>query len=91
MVVHETLRLYAAVPSGLPGIAHREGAELAGYWRPGGFSVCSLAYSMHQDPVIFPQLERFGPNRWAKPTKAMRDAFMPFGGGARGICSTHGE
>jgi hypothetical protein len=85
MVIEETLRLYSPVASGLPRLVPREGAELAGYWLPGGATVCSQAYSIHRDPVIYPQPERFEPSRWTHPTKAMKDAFLAFGGGSRGM------
>ncbi|KAL9093047.1 MAG: hypothetical protein Q9165_004185 [Trypethelium subeluteriae] len=84
-VIQETLRLFSAAPSALPRIVPDGGRELAGYWLPGGATVSTQAYSLHRDPLIFPEPERFNPSRWEKAHKEMRDAFMPFGGGSR-IC-----
>ena len=82
-VIDETLRLYAAAPSGLPRVVPDGGAELAGHWLPGGSTVTTQAYTLHRDPTVFPQHEEFDPSRWAEPTKAMKDSSMHFGGGSR--------
>lgn len=82
-VIEETLRLYPAVSSGLPRVAPPGGAELSGYWLPGGTVVCAQSYTMHRNPAIFPNPEHYIPSRWAQPTKAMKDAMMPFGKGPR--------
>ncbi|KAK3936112.1 cytochrome P450 [Diplogelasinospora grovesii] len=84
-VIDETLRLYTAAPAGLPRLVPPEGDTLDGYWFKGGTVVATQAYSLHRDPEIYPEPEKFDPDRWANPTRAMKDAFMPFGGGAR-IC-----
>ncbi|KAI0885103.1 putative cytochrome P450 [Annulohypoxylon maeteangense] len=84
-VIQETLRLYSAVPAGLPRIVPAEGATLAGYFIPGGYTVSVQAYSMHRNPEVFPDPWKFNPSRWDHPTKAMKDSFLPFGGGSR-IC-----
>lgn len=83
-VIDETLRLYSAAPSGLPRTVPAGGAELCGYSLPGGTIVCAQAYSMHRDGAIFSEPEMFRPERWETPSKAMKDAFVPFGGGSRG-------
>jgi cytochrome P450 len=83
-VIDETLRLYSAAPSGLPRTVPSGGVDLAGYFLPGGTTVCTQAYSLHRDPNIFPSPEKFDPSRWESPTRAMKDLFMPFGGGSRG-------
>jgi cytochrome P450 len=85
MVIEETLRLYSPLSSALPRLVPREGAEIGGYRFPGGATVATQAYTMHRDPVIFPQPERFDPGRWAQPTKAMKEALLAFGGGSRGM------
>src|SRR5271170_3517470 len=43
-------------------------------------------YSIHRDPIIFPNPESFDPSRWIpkeKVTEAMNEAFMPFSKGTR--------
>lgn len=82
-VISETLRLYAAAPSALPRAVPPGGAKLAGSWIPGGLTVSTQAYTLHRDPVIFSNPEKFDPSRWENPSKAMKEAFMPFGGGSR--------
>ncbi|KAK4089827.1 hypothetical protein Purlil1_5930 [Purpureocillium lilacinum] len=88
-VISETLRLYPAVPSGLPRLVPPGGAELCGYALNEGVSVGAQAYSMHRDPEIYPDPHAFNPSRWASPTRAMKDAFMPFGKGARVCIGMH--
>lgn len=84
-VVEEALRLYGAVPSGLPRTIPGRGAELAGYWFPVGVSVTTQSYSLHRDPSVHPNPDAFDPDRWSvgRVTKLMKDANMAFGGGAR--------
>ncbi|EFY93357.1 cytochrome P450, putative [Metarhizium acridum CQMa 102] len=81
--IEETLRLYSAVPAPLPREVPQGGVELGGYWLPGGTTVATQAYTMHRHPEIFPNPDEFDPYRWASPTKAMKEAFMPFGRGPR--------
>ncbi|KAI1456501.1 putative cytochrome P450 [Annulohypoxylon moriforme] len=84
-VIQETLRLYSAAPAGLPRVVPPEGATLGGYFVPGGYTVSAQAYSMHRNPAVYPEPLKFDPSRWENPTKAMKDSFVPFGGGSR-IC-----
>ncbi|KAI9924870.1 hypothetical protein MW887_006727 [Aspergillus wentii] len=84
-VITETLRLYAPSPSSLPRVVPPEGAELANYRIPGGTTVSSQAWSLHRDPVVFPNPQQWIPSRWENPSKEMQDAMMPFGAGSR-IC-----
>lgn len=87
LVIQETLRLYAAAPSGLPRIVPPGGATLSGQFIPSGYTVSAQAYSMHRNPDVYADPLKFDPERWVKPTKAMKDAFVPFGGGSRGKSS----
>ncbi|KAI1498889.1 putative cytochrome P450 [Biscogniauxia marginata] len=84
-VIDEALRLYPAVPAGLPRVVPPEGAQLAGYHIPGGYTVLTQSSSLHQNPEAFPSPRKFDPSRWENPTSLMKDSFMPFGGGSR-IC-----
>ncbi len=82
-VIDETLRRFPAAPSGLPREVPEGGAELCGYHIPAGYTVTTQNYSLHRDVNAFPDPEKFDPSRWENPTLAMKDAFMPFGGGSR--------
>lgn len=82
-VIQEALRLYGAAQVALPRVVPMGGAEVGGCWLAEGTEVSTQAYTMHRDPAIFPDPNRFDPDRWEQPTKEMRDAFMPFGRGAR--------
>lgn len=56
-VIEETLRLYAATPSGLPRVSS-ENSILANHCIPAGTTVTTQAYSLHRDADIFPDPER---------------------------------
>ncbi|KAJ5774870.1 hypothetical protein N7457_009766 [Penicillium paradoxum] len=87
--IDEVLRLYTAVPTGLPRLVPPEGAQFNGYHIPGGITVSTQAYSLHRDQDIFPNPESFTPERWETPTKEMKDASLPFGGGSRVCLGMH--
>lgn len=84
--VNETLRLYNALPCGLPRIVPAGGVELAGQFIPGGATVSTQSYSLHRDEHAFPDPYRFNPDRWEHTTQEMRDCTLPFGGGSRSKC-----
>ncbi|KKK17042.1 hypothetical protein AOCH_004422 [Aspergillus ochraceoroseus] len=88
-VITEALRLYPAVPSALPRVVPEKGATMAGYWIPGGATVSTQLYTLHRDPEVFENPERFDPSRWEEPSKNMKDAFMPFGAGSRNCIGLH--
>ena len=50
---------------------------------PKGISVAIPMYSIHRDPKIWPEPEKFDPERFSSEAKQSRDpyAFMPFGHG----------
>lgn len=84
--VDEALRLYSALPAGLPRAVPPGGADLAGHFIPGGMTVTTQCFSLHRDEEAFPDPYSFNPERWASATQLMRDSLMPFGGGARSEC-----
>lgn len=59
LVINETLRLYTAVPFGLPRAVPAEGARFNGFYLPGGVTVSTQSYSLHRDPTIFPDPDRY--------------------------------
>ncbi|KAF4335359.1 benzoate 4-monooxygenase cytochrome P450 [Fusarium beomiforme] len=89
MVVDETLRLYAAVPSALPRVVPTGGANLAGHFLPSNTVVSTQAWTLHRDPKVFPDPDRFDPSRWEGVSKEMHDTVMPFGGGSRVCIGKH--
>ncbi|KAF6820296.1 benzoate 4-monooxygenase cytochrome [Colletotrichum musicola] len=88
-IVNETLRLYTALPCGLPRIVPAGGADLAGHFIPAGATVTTQAYSLHRDEHAFPDPYRFYPDRWENTTQEMKDCTMPFGGGSRTCLGRH--
>ncbi|MFI6005266.1 cytochrome P450 [Streptomyces sp. NPDC051366] len=80
-VVLETLRLY---PHGWL-ILRRVSTpvELAGQILPPGTSLVVSPYQLHRQPRLFPDPERFDPDRWAAEDPGPREAYIPFGNGSR--------
>jgi len=63
-VVKETLRLGNLVPGRLPRVTPPEGMSVAGQHIPGGSVVSASAHLAHMNPSIFPEPEKFMPERW---------------------------
>ena len=40
-------------------------------------------FQLHQDESVFPDAQRFDPERWLEPSEAMLTNYMPFGKGMR--------
>ncbi|MER5884046.1 cytochrome P450 [Streptomyces sp. NPDC001941] len=82
-VLHEVMRMY---PAGwfFTRVTTTE-TTLAGHTLPAGTPLLYSAYLLHHQPELFPDPERFDPDRWAgKGTEGMpRGAHVPFGGGNR--------
>ncbi|GAA1501096.1 cytochrome P450 [Kitasatospora kazusensis] len=63
-----------------------EPVEIGGVTVPEGTEVAFSLYALHQDPRLFPQPERFDPDRWLPERTEgvnLRQAFLPFGAGNR--------
>ncbi|KAL2204831.1 cytochrome protein [Sarocladium strictum] len=88
-VLSETLRLYSAAQAGLPRVVPPNGVEFGGFWIPGGTVTLTQAYTLHRDGSVFHDPLKFDPSRWEHPTKEMKDAYMPFGGGSRVCIGSH--
>ncbi|MFN8445951.1 MAG: cytochrome P450 [Caldilineaceae bacterium] len=84
-VVKEAMRLYP--PAG--GVVRQpvHDIELAGQKIAKGTPITISTYNMHHDPKLFPDPERFDPDRFSPENEAKipRYAYLPFGGGPR-VC-----
>jgi pentalenene oxygenase len=82
-IVTETLRLYP--PGWLFTRIATADAELAGQAIPQGTVLLWSPYVLHHRPDLFPDTERFDPDRWLPEAASTipAGAHVPFGGGAR--------
>lgn len=84
-VIKETMRLYP--PAG--GVTRQpiQDIMLGGYPVAKGCTIAISTYAMHRDPKLYPDPERFDPDRFTpeKEANLPRMAYLPFGGGPR-IC-----
>lgn len=83
-VINETLRLYPTIIATLPRTA-RETASVTGITVPKGTIVGTQNYTIHRNPVAYPDAEVFRPERWLEKEKeqARKDAWTPFSVGSR--------
>ena len=81
----EALRLHH-VTAGVGRVLSRE-LVLSGYSVPAGVRCVPLSMLMAHDPALFPEPERFEPERWLRSSpryqKLAQFAYLPFGHGAR--------
>ncbi|KAL9094280.1 MAG: hypothetical protein Q9165_003420 [Trypethelium subeluteriae] len=85
-VVKETLRLYPPF-SGAQPRRFRSDVVIDGYVIPAGTSVSMSTYAMHRNAEVFPEPERFWPERWMDVgegrRREMERYFWPFSVGDR--------
>jgi cytochrome P450 len=87
-VVNETLRVYPAIPMSEQRVAPPRGAEILGYYIPGG-TVCSLQpYIENRNSRVVPDPEKFELERWmidpeSEKYKEMSRTMWTFGSGGR--------
>ncbi|KAJ4245849.1 hypothetical protein NW757_009704 [Fusarium falciforme] len=86
-VILESLRLYPSVPGGQPRRVPKP-CSLGGYdGIPVGTTVQCYAYSLHRTPEIFPEPDKWKPERWIDSSpeqlSQMRRWFWAFGSGGR--------
>jgi cytochrome P450 len=91
--ITETLRLYGAAPGSLPRTVPEGGVTLSGFYIPAGTTVSTQSYTIHRDPALFPDSEKFDPSRWLAGDKEASDharmALSPFGAGSRSCLGIH--
>ncbi|CAM1509756.1 Fc.00g000910.m01.CDS01 [Cosmosporella sp. VM-42] len=81
----ESLRLSPPVSFGINRKTPPEGLSIDGHWIAGNTTVGVPAYTAHRNRRLFPEPEKFRPERWLEENA--RDAqasFIPFSAGARG-------
>lgn len=80
-VCSETLRIY---PVGMLTFARRtrQPVEMAGYLLPAGTVVTGSIFLAHRRPEVYPDPERFDPDRFLNRSFSPWE-FLPFGGGVR--------
>jgi len=83
-MIKESLRLYTPIPGSQPRVVIRD-MDILGHFVPAGTVISAQAYSLHRDPTVWKQAERFMPERWLEgDTTEMERAWWPFGSGGRG-------
>ena len=82
-VIDEVLRLYP--PAWVIGRKNIEDDTIGGYHIPKGYALLIPVYTIHHDPRIWDEPERFNPERFKKENikDIHRFAYFPFGGGPR--------
>lgn len=86
-VVRETLRQRPI----LPVTARRLTVPmtLGEYTFPGGWTLMPCIYLIHNDPAVFPEPERFLPERFLTDPRPSTRVWVPFGAGARHCIGSH--
>ncbi|CAL1290712.1 unnamed protein product [Larinioides sclopetarius] len=84
-VLSETLRLFPVIPR-LERVTETD-CKLGdtGIVVPKGMVIVIPTYALHQDPKLFPDPQKFDPDRFLPEERAKRDpyAYLPFGDGPR--------
>ncbi|KAK9469063.1 cytochrome P450 [Lipomyces arxii] len=97
-VLQETLRLYSPIPGAQPRLSPPEGfwyspssptygQKSLKYFIPGGTIVSLQAWTIHRDPNVFADPQKFDPERWINSPQdrlhIMNRSFFAFGSGIR--------
>ncbi|PLB45247.1 cytochrome P450 [Aspergillus steynii IBT 23096] len=84
-VIKEALRLSFGVIGRLPRVVPEPGAEFNNYQVPAGTVVSMSSWTMHHDQNLFPEPEKFDPDRWldADHSRYLERFLLSFGKGSR--------
>ncbi|KAI8487278.1 cytochrome P450 2 sub U member 1 [Branchiostoma belcheri] len=83
----EVMRIRPVTPLAVPHVT-TETAKVLEYDIPKGTQILANLYSLHMDPVYWPDPDRFDPGRFLDAERNViikPESFMPFGGGRR-VC-----
>ena len=84
-VLDESLRYRAPTPQNLGRVTPPEGLQICDQYIPGGVSVSVSAHVMHNNEAIFPEPQKFIPERFlGEEGKKLQPYFLAFSAGARG-------
>ncbi|KAK2763202.1 hypothetical protein FQN54_009838 [Arachnomyces sp. PD_36] len=86
-VVNESLRFAHGVVGRLARVARDESLTYKDHVIPAGTPMSASAYIIHRDPSIFPNPERFDPDRWIKAAERgekLTQYIVAFSKGSRG-------
>ncbi|XP_053373575.1 cytochrome P450 3A2-like isoform X2 [Mercenaria mercenaria] len=84
-VINETLRMYPPVTKMNRTTPKHEDVEIDGHWFPRDTMISYSIWQVHHCLGLYPEPEKFIPERFSSEEKAKRDpfVFMPFGHGPR--------
>jgi cytochrome P450 len=81
----ESLRLFPPTPHALSRVTPAEGTNILDDYIPGGVTVGMSALVAHRNESVFPQADKFIPERWlGEDGKNLQPYFLAFSAGARG-------
>lgn len=84
-VLDESLRLFPPVTFNLPRRTPPGGCFVGSEFIPGDTSVSVSSWTAHRDESVFPEPEKFIPERWlGESSTELQKGFIPFSTGARG-------
>ncbi|KAI0007136.1 cytochrome P450 [Xylariaceae sp. FL0662B] len=83
-VVKEALRCSTPVAGITPRIVPHEGAHVGGYFLPKGTIVSQTLHTVHHNETVWPEADKFIPERWLNgDPKELDKFFVTFGKGPR--------
>lgn len=91
-ILKEILRLYPPSPALLPRVTPPGGAIINGFTIPAGTVIGSSSVCMHRNTSVFPEPDKFKPERWLLDNEKVREMnrwFWAFGSGGRMCIGSH--